>query len=239
MDTPQIPSVVAPPDGLASTFEAGHALRMRAEGAADAGLAGSYPFPFPTALAKEQLWKLRRGQAPCSAEQATIKNGKNLERARAFSLKDVAGDATRRIPLDVRGKGCESTRARVACGWVPGEPFATHGGVGANTLCTPTAMREWLLAVPGDLLDVPGDQGARGRSEGCDGAPWATAGVSAGASGEMDFAFTEITTGVAVASLSISQRIEELTPASDSPLPEPTWLRRFAAEAAAGEDFWA
>jgi hypothetical protein len=155
-----------------------------------------------------------------------------LERARAFDRGQVTQDATRRITLDVKGKGCVTMRARVAAGWVPGPPFATHGDVGVNARCTPTAMREWLAAVPGDLLEDSSAQGARGVTGGSDVAPQSAVAAEPrrGGGGKKD---------VAVEALSVAQRIAELTPASDTPLAEPTWIRRFASEAAAGEDFWA
>jgi hypothetical protein len=165
-------------------------------------------------------------------EQAKNKNKKNLLRASKFNLAGVQVDATRRIPLVVGGRGCAVLRTKVAAGWVPGPPFATHGDVGVNALCTPTAMREWLAAAPGGRLAQP-----LGRRA------W-EGGASTSNRDEATAAFALRSPVVslgsgAVAPLTEAQRIAELTPSSDSILLVPAWLTQFASAASAGEDFWA
>lgn len=165
-------------------------------------------------------------------EQAKNKNSSNLVHASNFKLAGVQVDATRRIPLVVGGRGCAVLRAKVAKGWVPGPPFATHGDVGVNDLCTPAAMREWLAAAPGGWLAQPVGRRA-----------W-EGGISTTNRDEATAAFAvrspaaPIGSG-AVAPLTDAQRIADLTPSSESISPVPAWLTRFASVASAGEDFWA
>jgi hypothetical protein len=49
-------------------------------------------------------------------------------------------------------------RTAIAAGWRPPPPFATHGGVGEEVACSPTAMREWLLAEPGEVTSTDNGQ---------------------------------------------------------------------------------
>jgi hypothetical protein len=180
-------------------------------------------------LASEQLRKLRRRQALGTLEQAKNKNSKNLQRARAFALHDVALDATRIIPLVISGRGCEISRVKIAGGWTPGPTFATHGDVGFNSLCSPSAMREWLAAFPGAYLDRLDHKRA-----------W-SGGVVISTGRRLD-STTKIVTAagsVSVPSLSTMERIAELTPNSAETLVVPAWLTQFAEAAPAGEEFWA
>lgn len=86
-------------------------------------------------------------------EEALTKNSKNVKKAARFDVSAVKDDATQRIPLDMRGKGCAQLRAKVAGGWNPGPPFGTHGRVGANELCSPSAMQEWIAAISDEVLE--------------------------------------------------------------------------------------
>jgi hypothetical protein len=143
---------------------------------------------------------------------------------------DLAGvplDATRRIPFVISGQGCEVTRTKIAGGWTPGPTFATHSDVGFNELCSPTAMREWLVAAPGEYL--PRDANKRAWEGGSMSVSLAMTTSAAG----------RVTEGVAVAPLCTADRIAELTPPSDSELVVPAWLAHFATVAPAGEAFWA
>jgi hypothetical protein len=45
-------------------------------------------------------------------------------------------------------------RSAIEAGWRPPPPFATHGEVGEEVACSPTAMREWLLAEPGEITSA-------------------------------------------------------------------------------------
>jgi hypothetical protein len=186
---------------------------------------------FPTVLAQEQLRKLRRRQDHCSVEQATNKNRKNLARAGVFSLEGVQVDATRRIPLILRGRGCAALRAKVAGGWIPGPPFATHGDVGSNSWCTPSAMREWIAAAPGDWL-----QELDGPSVGT--AETHSAEVTAA---KASFCVQAVAPPpvASVHPVSDAQRVADLTPALDGAATVPEWLTEFSRGATAGEDLWA
>ena len=218
--------------GLASAYEALHVHQWSPSVVDQACSVGPPPSPFPAALARAQLRKLKRGQAPCSAEQAKNKNRKNLERASRFRVAEGQGKATRHIPLNVVGRGCAVTRAKVEGGWTPGPPFATHGDIGANALCTPTAMREWLAAVPGAWLDSPPARRAwegGSLSSNRAAAVKAFAGRTTGSSPE----------GIALAPITEAKRIAALTPAASDGLDAPAWLSVFAGAASAGEDFWA
>lgn len=207
-------------DGLASTFEALHANRWHPAIGPSACGVGISLSAFPEALALEQLRKLRRRQAHCSVEQAHNKNSKNLVRAGKFPLGGVAETATRRIPFSILGRGCADMRSRVADGWVPGLPFATHGEVGANAQCTPTAMREWIAAVPGAWVVALPDPTAKFACL----APLLP--VSPHDCGILDV-------------IPDADRIARLTPASATDLATPSWLAIFASAASAGETFWA
>jgi hypothetical protein len=218
--------------GLASAYEALHVHQWKPGVVASACGAGPPPSAFPAALARAQLRKLKRGQAPCSAEQAKNKNRKNLERASRFRVEEGKGDATRRIPLNVVGRGCAVMRARVEGGWTPGPPFATHGDVGINALCSPTAMREWIAVVPGKWLVA--QPARRAWQGGVISSNQAAAGQAFAAR-----ATDGATDGAALAPLTDAQRIAALTPGASSALDVPAWLTVFAGAAAAGEVFWA
>ena len=103
---------------------------------------GASSFTLPCRARARAASEAQEGAGTVQRGTSQNKNRKNLERASKFRVEEGQGEATRRIPLNVVGRGCAVTRARVEGGWTPGPPFATHGDVGANALCSPTAMQE-------------------------------------------------------------------------------------------------
>lgn len=198
--------------------------------------------PFPTSVANEQLRRLRRRQAPSTVEEASTKNLKNLAKAAKFEVAGIRDEATRRIPLDVCGRGCPVLREKVLGGWRPGPPFATHGSVGANDLCSPSAMREWIAAEPGAMIEPaasaarkawPGGPMTSNKAAATEAFRVRQAGAQGSGLGKA------AGLPIAVPSLTVNRRIEELRPSAAAGCAVPQWIPRFAAAAAAGENLWA
>jgi hypothetical protein len=136
------------------------------------------------------------------------------------------------ITFTIHGKACGDTRAKLSKGWRPGPPFATHGAIGANKLYTPTVLREWLTIEPGDWVTF-----STSSSQWADG-PVIEDHEAARLAHLLALGLAHVTV-VRPLHLSVHEHVEALRPSTAQGVTPPEWLRRHAAHAQVGEDFWA